>query len=558
MKIGLNLKLAIGILLVFGLLLLGMALYHPVWYRVHRRQLESKDTAAREAAADAVAARGAHAIPYIRRWLRSNYEPLITGACLVLEKMEGDTWEDALPELGEILDGLPSARTDEAASVFIAQCFDYWTVYYSEKYPARYRNVEIYLLSNSDHWLDRCYAAEYLGDLGDKCAIEPLYRALQTEYDDVSFVGKSIEALVKIDENLAVEPLISLLGNNTSWTKRYDAVIALGEIADRRAVEPLINVFQNDPAFDVRVEAIIALGKIGDPALVEILSKILLCYKKVDFSALSARALWRIQDARAIEPLTCALKNNSNYMARHSAARALGDIGEAVSVEPLISALENDSVGIVRSGAARALGRIGNERAVEALASAIWKEQNSWTVDRIATALGIIGTGKALEPLIAFYENASSMSVEASISFATFRDERVTGILRKARDNKNITAAIALGWQNGVEDLVIAEKMINPNIGDEYREAFHACTRARWGDASEIDTVISQLLEHWNFLERFYMDVFSRMPEGFPEYDYKANYAVRNKQIKTMNAWYDKNKDRLAWDAKARRYCLQN
>jgi hypothetical protein len=48
------------------------------------------------------------------------------------------------------------------------------------------------------------------------------------------------------------------------------------------------------------------------------------------------------------------------------------------------------------------------------------------------------------------------------------------------------------------------------------------------------------------------------MPEGFPVFDFKANYATRKKQAAAMMEWYQKHKQRLAWNGKARRYYLRD
>ena len=141
--------LAIGILVVFGLLLLGFFTYEPAWFKYHAWQMESDNpvvweaaverlaakggrarpylekwlessndklvicsclvlmesgnTAAREAAIEKLAARGEPAIPYIKQWLQSDRDIRVINACKVLQKMDEDAWKQALPELERIL-----------------------------------------------------------------------------------------------------------------------------------------------------------------------------------------------------------------------------------------------------------------------------------------------------------------------------------------------------------------------------------------------------------------------------------------------------------------------
>ena len=48
------------------------------------------------------------------------------------------------------------------------------------------------------------------------------------------------------------------------------------------------------------------------------------------------------------------------------------------------------------------------------------------------------------------------------------------------------------------------------------------------------------------------------MPEDFPEFNFEVDNATREKQAKAMKAWYQKNKNRLAWDKNKRRYYLKD
>jgi len=97
-------------------------------------------------------------------------------------------------------------------------------------------------------------AAEALGKIGDSRAVEPLIEVLN---DIVEFIA--IESLRKIGEP-AVEPLIKALKNKDTLI-RSGAVRALGEIRDKRAIEPLTEALKYGDMF-VRSAAVGALEKI--------------------------------------------------------------------------------------------------------------------------------------------------------------------------------------------------------------------------------------------------------------------------------------------------------
>jgi len=126
-------------------------------------------------------------------------------------------------------------------------------------------------------------AAEALGKIGDKRAVEPLIHALNDEdwqvrweaaeaLDELGYepkndtekayyliARKNWDELVKMGEP-AVEPLIQALKDEDIFV-REAAVEALGKIGDKRAVEPLIHVL--DYARVRQDKVVTALEKIG-------------------------------------------------------------------------------------------------------------------------------------------------------------------------------------------------------------------------------------------------------------------------------------------------------
>ena len=103
-------------------------------------------------------------------------------------------------------------------------------------------------------------AANALGKLGDKSAVEPLIQALKES--DVQIRRAAAGALEKVGNAEAVEALIQSL-KDTDKSVRLLSANALGKIGDSRAVEHLIQALM-DKEEDVRWYSAMALGEIGD------------------------------------------------------------------------------------------------------------------------------------------------------------------------------------------------------------------------------------------------------------------------------------------------------
>jgi hypothetical protein len=119
--------------------------------------------------------------------------------------------------------------------------------------------------------LVRRAAAEALGKLGDSRAVEPLIRALGDSDHNVRRIAAM--ALGKLGDPRAVEPLIGRLGDS-NHNVRYAIALALGALGDPRIVEPLIGVL-GDSDHNVRRIAAEALGKLGGPRIVKPLNQAL-------------------------------------------------------------------------------------------------------------------------------------------------------------------------------------------------------------------------------------------------------------------------------------------
>jgi hypothetical protein len=285
-------KIGVEMVLVSALLLVAMGC-GPPWYRAHESRLISDDAAERGAAVEALAAEGERAMPLVQEWLRSQRDDYIIGACLVLEKMEGDVWKKALPELEEILQGSPSARTNAAAAVV-----------YRKNYACE---CKLSIVESTGDvpivFIEGISWKHYSDDPAIKRNI-CLFIIESESNQDIRSVAV---AELSFTDSLAVAPLIAVLKNDSKSCLHSAAAYALGIIGDKKAVEPLIKAL-NDTVSDVRWGAASALGKIND--------------------------------ARAVAPLIKVLADEDSFV-RRAAVEALGEIRNKSAIAPLIEALKD-------------------------------------------------------------------------------------------------------------------------------------------------------------------------------------------------------------------------
>ena len=222
----------------------------------------------------------------------------------------------------------------------------------------------------------------------------------QLKNNDRNVQKKAAEALGKIRDKKAVDPLIVAL-KDEDWQVREEAVLALGRIGDKRAVEPLIAGLEDEDG-NVRERTAYALGNIGDKRAAE---PLVTAIKKEDgnLRLTMTIALAMIGDERAVEPLVAALGDKSHSI-RCRAALGLGWTKDKAAVEPLITTLKNDGNGGVRGQAAVALGRIKDKRALEPLIAAL-KDNDKQVQSRAASGLGWMRDWTAVKPLIVVLEN---------------------------------------------------------------------------------------------------------------------------------------------------------
>jgi len=213
------------------------------------------------------------------------------------------------------------------------------------------------------------------------------------------------DALGKLKDTQAVEPLSEVLLKDGDADVRASAAWALGEIGDAKAIETLIKAL-NDDDRGVREKAVAALGKMGKDAfepLVQALSA-----KKARVRKGAALALGNLRMKDAIEPLTKAL-HDKNFEVRWCVAQALANIG---AFESLLEASKEEDEE-VRWCAVSALGKLKDERAVKHLISLL-DDPSEKVRASAAWALGEIGDASAVESLIKALSDSSRFVVESA------------------------------------------------------------------------------------------------------------------------------------------------
>jgi len=296
-------------------------------------------------------------------------------------------------------------------------------------------------LKSSD-WAVRVKTAEELGQICDARAVEPLIElfndsdanglvcrraisaivrigtpaveALIVALDSSEFVVRegAAEALGQIGDKRAVEPLITLLLDRRIW--RSEFARALGRIGDVRAVEPLIEASMScDGGASLRHRAAEALARMGDIRGIEVL--IAMLRDEAESCRANARraddhhgfylgevafSLGSLHVIRAIEPLAEALADwqtpdRANW--RRSVACALWMLG-APAINPLFDAIRRDptnmsalaaqdAFSVVYAHSASCLTDIG---AINPLRAAL-KDKDEYVRTIAAKALEILG-----------------------------------------------------------------------------------------------------------------------------------------------------------------------
>jgi HEAT repeat protein len=217
----------------------------------------------------------------------------------------------------------------------------------------------------SSRWWKRAEAAERLGLIGSRAAIDPLVAAMNDEVGEVKI--RAARALGIIRGQPSVRPLVRALADPSRWSAirvaailinvgaeavdevlaayedlphraRLSALDILGRIRSLRA-SPLMRRSLSDPHPDIRSRAAHAMGLIGDPTQTDELIRAL-ADPEWPVRAMAAKALGRLGASRAI-PGLCEAMKDGQWWVRANAGEALRHLGPE-GRDALIGMLEAD------------------------------------------------------------------------------------------------------------------------------------------------------------------------------------------------------------------------
>ncbi|MHC4663717.1 MAG: HEAT repeat domain-containing protein [Planctomycetota bacterium] len=430
--------------------------------------------------------------------------------------------------------------------------------------------------NDSDVKRECAYALAWIPD---KSAGNVLLKVIRTKPESEP---DSWTVSVSFDETMADLPSIGDLDSgDRGWnydTHRW-AMLALGIIEEERAVPLLIDYLKPGNYAAYRETAARALGVMRSEAAVQQLCISLSNDSEMLVRLECAESLGLIRSEEAWLALKLGLESDPDSNTRAMCAWALGQIGAAADITALVKAFESDEHLTVRTWAAHALGEIGGDNAADILASAFIKILEENEVDNfgrptkaglcrmIALALGNTGGEKAVEALRRNVNN-KEVRTECILSLLRLSAPGVNELIEKETGKGYPFPYAALAWSRGGEFLArISEKDMREyeTYGYEFyynSEAAISCyALMRWGNVS----ITGFLLKEFEKLHPgsdfplmwFHEDAFSRMPEGFPKYNFYESFYRRLKRSEAMKAWYEKHKDRLAWDVGKKRYYLK-
>ena len=369
-------------------------------------------------------------------------------------------------------------------------------------------------------------AANLLGQLGDKWAVESLIKVLD---EDVGVYVKVsiIKSLGILEDNRAVEPLMKTLNVSFNEEVREEAVRTLGKLGDTRAVPLLIKELRYED-FDYIGSAIAsaeALGKLGDNSSVEPLLQAL-GDPVWHLRAQAAKSLGILGDKGSVSELLNHLGENFPNV-RLAAAQSLSDIGQT-EWQKLIKGDKSDFIRIAKSDnnqainilingflqyegeeALQALMTLKDKVDVESISSSL--NDDDWAVRvRALKMLGKLGNDQAIANIIdAICDPNMSVRNEALVVFAKLlgtnasqklKDDKISNSKRDRATREVIAEALnsdnnfhRLSAEKAVMNLSKMCLIINWETNNKY---LHRCWSSKWQPTSVfiLQAIFSEVL----------------------------------------------------------------
>jgi HEAT repeat protein len=280
----------------------------------------------------------------------------------------------------------------------------------------------------------RFYAAEALGLMGDRSAVEPLLGVLWDKSPDVRWVAA--EALGRLRDTRVVVPLGDLLTAHLPYEDEpfprlcKAAVKALGRLGDRRAVEPLLGVFDSLNE-DLRREAADALDEVG----------------WTPDSGSAGASYWAVRHdwlkcidigEPAVGPLSAVL-SAADATTRLRAVETLGEIGGPHAARVLVQCLKDWRL-TRRDAVVQALGRTGDSSAARALVECLSQDDVRPAAIKALSAMG----EPAVQPLMRVLDSPDVELVAAAAEALAGMGPTAFGLLRGYLDGPGRSAPLAV------------------------------------------------------------------------------------------------------------------
>lgn len=203
----------------------------------------------------------------------------------------------------------------------------------------------------SRRWWRRAEAAERLGLMRGRAAVEPLVALMGDEIGEVRM--RAARALGFIRGSTSVRPLVQALADPSRWSAIRVAEILINVGAE--AVDELLSAWDNLPRH-ARVSALDVLGRVRSLKARDLMTRCL-ADADADIRARAAHGLGLIGDPQAAGAVLRALRD-PEWPVRAMAAKALGRLGDNRAIPDLCEALK-DRQWWVRANAGEALRSLG-------------------------------------------------------------------------------------------------------------------------------------------------------------------------------------------------------
>ena len=249
----------------------------------------------------------------------------------------------------------------------------------------------------------RWSAAEVLGEIRDRAAVEPLLKTMTDTNPTVR--NSTITALGKIGDPVVIphfaELMNSVRGTDEHFLLSATVGEALGEIGEPALAQLMSMLKGEESVLSVfAAEAIKQIGKLAVPVVVGEL-------KNLSLFTLQTLLPW-LADMKAIEAIGPLMElAHSNPVVLEFSEEALVKFGDA-AVDPLISLIGQTNL-FTQAAAIRTLAKIGGDRAFEALimllntrkakASSAAEKSETFVRAYAAQGLGSLGDKRAIEAL---------------------------------------------------------------------------------------------------------------------------------------------------------------